>query len=58
MNDPRQQDGPHPTSKTTPMKTRDVTDSTQVQEGADDMADQANLSEQAFDDNHGIFDKI
>jgi len=58
MNDRRQQDAPEPTSKTTLIKTRDAIDSTQVQDGADDMADQANESEQAFDDNHGIFDKI
>lgn len=58
MNDPKHQAAPHPTPQNAPTTTRDMTSSTQVQEDADDMADHANQTEQVFDDNHGIFDKI
>ena len=38
--------------------TQDAIDSDQMQEDADEMANKAARSEQQFDNNRGIFDKI
>ncbi len=58
MKNVKQQDAPSGTTRTGTTSTRKTISLEEVQRDADDMADQANHSEQTFDENHGIFNKM
>ena len=57
MKDIDQQDVPSVTPQIAPV-TPSAISPDPLQKDADDMADRANESEQTFDSEHGIFDKI
>lgn len=58
MTSSKQQVTPPPALQPTLKDTRDAVLSEGIQTDADEMADDANRSEQTFDRTHGIFDKL